>query len=69
MQTILHGTVAKQAKMIGAKLKLQRKEDDDELEDEEDADPADERWGANKKRYYDADTAELEVRMRAPCMG
>lgn len=45
--------------MIGARLKLQRKEDED---DEEQGDEPDERWGANKRRYYDADTTGLEVR-------
>ena len=52
--------VAKQAKMIGARLKLQRKEDED---DEEPGDEPDDRWGANKRRYYDADTTGLEVRL------
>ena len=52
--------VAKQAKMIGARLKLQRKEDED---DEEQGDEPDDRWGANKRRYYDADTTGLEVRL------
>ncbi|GAX72959.1 hypothetical protein CEUSTIGMA_g414.t1 [Chlamydomonas eustigma] len=51
--------LARQAKMIGAKLKLQCKEDEDE-EDEEENEVGDERWGANKKRYYDADTAGME---------
>lgn len=52
--------VAKQAKAIGAKLKLQRKEDDDDEEEEE---QPGEHWGGNKKRYYDADTMGMEVRL------
>lgn len=51
--------VAKQAKAIGAKLKLQRTEDDDDEEEEE---QPGEHWGGNKKRYYDADTMGMEVR-------
>jgi hypothetical protein len=47
--------------LIGARLKLQRKEDEDE--DDKDDDVGDERWGANKKRYYNADTVGMEVRM------
>ncbi|GIL48552.1 hypothetical protein Vafri_5040 [Volvox africanus] len=59
--------LAKQAKMLGQKLKLQHGEDDDEEEEEDVKAPkrgskgeeADERlWGASKRAYYNADTAE-----------
>lgn len=53
-------TVAKTAKMLGARLKLQRKEDEDD-EDEHDNEDRDQRWGANKRQYYGADTVDLEV--------
>ena len=44
--------------MIGQKLKLQHKEDEDE--GTEPAEKGDEGlWGANKRNYYDADDAEV----------
>eukprot|EP00955_Chlamydomonas_euryale_P055845 356232-Chlamydomonas_euryale.AAC.17 len=54
--------VAKQAKAIGARLKLQRGGEDND-EDEEDGEADDkgaDLWGASKRHYYDADTAALE---------
>jgi len=48
--------------MIGSRLKLQRKEDEDE-DEEQDNEDRDQRWGANKRQYYGADTADLEVRV------
>ncbi|KXZ45808.1 hypothetical protein GPECTOR_50g602 [Gonium pectorale] len=53
--------LAKHAKALGQKLKLQRREDDDEDDEEQEgkgADVTDRLWGANKRAYYDADTAE-----------
>ncbi|PNH10325.1 Neuroguidin [Tetrabaena socialis] len=65
--------LARQAKALGQKLKLQRGEDDeDEDEEEEEEEEGGRRrrkgkgededealgWGANKRAYYDADTAE-----------
>jgi len=56
------GELAKQAKAIGARLKLQRGGEDND-EDEEDGEADDkgaDLWGASKRHYYDADTAALE---------
>eukprot|EP00195_Chlamydomonas_chlamydogama_P017306 CAMPEP_0202908152 /NCGR_PEP_ID=MMETSP1392-20130828/45073_1 /ASSEMBLY_ACC=CAM_ASM_000868 /TAXON_ID=225041 /ORGANISM="Chlamydomonas chlamydogama, Strain SAG 11-48b" /LENGTH=182 /DNA_ID=CAMNT_0049597341 /DNA_START=19 /DNA_END=564 /DNA_ORIENTATION=+ len=52
--------LAKQAKALGQKLKMQRKEEDEE-DDEDEGGPGgkDKLWGASKRKYYDADTAEL----------
>eukprot|EP00798_Chlamydomonas_sp_ICE-L_P007989 gene7989-1212_t len=51
--------MARQAKLIGQRLKLQqaKEEGDDEEDVKDEKDEA--LWGANKRRYYDAD--ELEV--------
>ena len=56
-------TVAKQAKALGQKLKLQRGEDDDmEDNDRGRGEDVDERlWGANKRAYYATDTAEVRL--------
>lgn len=59
--------VAKHAKSLGMKLKLASKEDElgDAVEDggaEDEEEERGELWGANKRAYYDADTAEYEVR-------
>lgn len=54
--------VAKTAKALGQKLKLQQKEDSGDEGDQEGADKdADRLWGANKRAYYDADNQEVRV--------
>lgn len=58
MQDATLAKMAKQAQLLGQKLKLQEEEDGDEEEEEE---VVGKRWGANKKAYYDADTADFEV--------
>jgi hypothetical protein len=51
--------VARQAKLLGQKLKLQQKEDEDDG-DEADDKADDKTWGASKKAYY-ADGDEYDV--------
>ena len=62
--------MARQAKALGQKLKLQNKEfEEDEEEGAAGAsgrrtkeDGSDKLWGANKRAYYDGDDAEVGVR-------
>ena len=51
--------MARQAKLLGQKLKLQQKEDED-AGDEEDGKAEGKLWGASKKAYY-ADGDEYDV--------
>ena len=63
--------VAKQAKALGAKLRIARGEaeegeEGEEEEEEEGAEGAGRRgaaWGSGKRAYYDADNVDLEVRL------
>lgn len=61
--------VAKQAKLLEQKLRLQQGEDDEEEGGSDDGDGAagasDALWGPNKRAYYHADTAEVR---RAACV-
>ena len=53
--------VAKQAKLLGQKLKVdQAAEEDDDDEDEDDKDGAG-KWGKKKRDYYNADNFDYEV--------
>ena len=49
--------VAEQAGKLRQHLKLQQKDSDSE----ENASEDEKTWGANKRAYYDADTAEYEA--------
>jgi hypothetical protein len=56
--------VAKQAKVLGAKLRIQQGEEEEGAGEEEDAEGAARKarlWGASKRSYYGADLADLEV--------
>jgi hypothetical protein len=56
--------VAKQAKVLGAKLRIQQGEEEEGGGEEEDAEGAARKarlWGASKRAYYGADLADLEV--------
>lgn len=54
--------MAKQAKALEAKLRIQRGEEEEgEEEDEEGGRKRDRLWGASKRAYYGADLADLEV--------
>lgn len=57
--------MAKTAKALGARLKQQRAEFDDEDEEEEEGDGRDRLWGANKRTYHGADNVDFEVRSTA----
>lgn len=57
--------VAEQAKYLERKLKLQQHEDaddDEHQQDEGEEEGGKKLWGANKRAYYNADTADFEVR-------
>ena len=57
---MLAHAVAKHAKALGQKLKLQRGLEEEDGDDDDKADGDDERlWGANKKAYYGADEEEV----------
>ena len=56
--------VAKQAKVLGAKLRIQQGEEEEGAGEEDDAEGAARKarlWGASKRAYYGADLADLEV--------
>lgn len=54
--------MAKQAKALGAKLRIQQGEEEAQEEDEEGGERDEQRgWGASKRAYYGADLADLEV--------
>lgn len=54
------GAVAKQAKALEAKLRIERGEEEEEGGSGEDDEAGDGLWGANKRAYYGADTGDLE---------
>lgn len=56
-------TVAKQAKVLEAKLRIAEGEDEEDSEDDEDGDKANKKtgWGASRRSYYDADVADIEA--------
>jgi hypothetical protein len=58
-QSLIAPAVARQAKQLGRKLKLQQKEDE-EGGSEDEPGAGDKLWGASKKAYY-ADGDEYEV--------
>lgn len=63
--------MAKQAKYLEERLKLQQGEDEDEKpsDDEEGRDELRERlWGASKRAYYGGDDAEVRVRAGVSCL-
>ncbi|PSC73947.1 Something about silencing 10 [Micractinium conductrix] len=56
-----YGRMAKQAKALGAKLRIQQGEEEAQEEDEEGGERDEQRgWGASKRAYYGADLADLE---------
>lgn len=56
--------MAKQAKALEAKLRIQRGEEEEGEEGEEEGGRKRDRlWGASKRAYYGADLADLEVRV------
>lgn len=59
---LLCTTVAKQAKALGAKLRIQQGEEEEGGEEGGEEGAKRERlWGASKRSYYGADLADLEV--------
>lgn len=50
--------MAKQAKLLRRQQRLEEREDEDEGEEGEEEEEAVATWGASKRAYYDADTAE-----------
>ena len=65
--------MAKQAKALGAKLRIQQGEEDEEDEEGGEGGAAGDKsklWGASKRAYYGADLADLEVGgVSAVCVG